>query len=150
MKKLASATGGTVLMSFEEVKPEDLGEAGLVEERKIGGEEMIFVEQCQNPKAVSILLRGGTEHVVDELERSMNDGLRVVACALEDGKYVARGGSAEIELVARQWQGSAQQVDVDPPMVLVVAVFEITLQWLAETEVQMEIGMLLCQSSQTL
>jgi thermosome len=101
MKKLASATGGTILMSLEEVKPEDLGEAGLVEERKIGGEEMIFVEQCLNPKAVSILLRGGTEHVVDELERSMNDGLRVVACALEDGKYVAGGGSTEIELALK-------------------------------------------------
>ena len=98
MKKLASATGGKILTSLEEVNAEDLGKAGLVEERKIGGEEMIFVEDCENPKAVSILLRGGTEHVVDELERGMNDALRVVAVALEDGKYVAGGGSAEIEL----------------------------------------------------
>ena len=101
MKQLASATGGKILMSLEEVQPEDLGDAGLVEERKVGGEEMIFVENCLNPKAVSILLRGGTEHVVDELERSMNDGLRVVACALEDGKYVAGGGSTEIELALK-------------------------------------------------
>jgi thermosome len=101
MKKLASATGGKILTSLEEVGAEDLGEAGLVEERKIGGEEMIFVEDCPNPKAVSILLRGGTEHVVDELERMMHDGLRVVACALEDGKYVAGGGSAEIELALK-------------------------------------------------
>ena len=101
MKKLASATGGKILTTLEEVKSEDLGSAGLVEERKISGEEMIFVEECQNPKAVSILLRGGTEHVVDELERGMNDGLRVVACALEDGKYVAGGGSAEIELALK-------------------------------------------------
>jgi len=98
MKKLASATGGKVLTTLEEIRPEDLGAAGVVEERKIGGEEMIFVEDCQNPKSVSILLRGGTEHVVDELERGMNDALRVTACALEDGKYVAGGGSAEIEL----------------------------------------------------
>jgi thermosome len=98
MKKLASATGGKVLTTLEEIRPEDLGAAGLVEERKIGGEEMIFVENCQNPKSVSILLRGGTEHVVDELERGMNDALRVTACALEDGKYVAGGGSAEIEM----------------------------------------------------
>ena len=101
MKKLASATGGKILTSLEEVRPEDLGYAGLVEERKIGGEEMIFVEDCNNPKAVSILLRGGTEHVVDELERGMNDALRVVSCAMEDGKYVAGGGATEIELALR-------------------------------------------------
>jgi len=101
MKKLASATGGKIQMSLEEIRPEDLGAAGLVEERKIGGEEMTFVEDCSNPKAVSILLRGGTEHVVDELERGMNDALRVVGVALEDGKYVAGGGAAEIELALR-------------------------------------------------
>jgi thermosome len=101
MKKLASATGGNVLTTLEEIQPEDLGAAGVVEERKIGGEEMIFVENCQNPKAVSILLRGGTEHVVDELERGMNDALRVTACAVEDGKYVAGGGATEIELAMR-------------------------------------------------
>jgi thermosome len=101
MKQLASATGGKILMSLEEVRPEDLGYAGLVEERKIGGEEMIFVEECKNPKAVSILLRGGTEHVVDELERGVNDALRVVVCAMEDGKYVAGGGAAEIELALK-------------------------------------------------
>jgi thermosome len=101
MKKLASATGGKILMSLEEIRPEDLGAAGLVEERKIGGEEMTFVEDCSNPKSVSILLRGGTEHVVDELERGMNDALRVVGVAIEDGKYVAGGGAAEIELALR-------------------------------------------------
>jgi len=76
MKKLARATGGQILTCLEEVRAEDLGDAGLVEERKISGEEMIFVENCQNPKAVSILLRGGTEHVVDELERGMHDALK--------------------------------------------------------------------------
>jgi len=101
MKQLASATGGKILTSMEEINLEDLGKAGLVEERKIGGEEMIFVEDCQNPKAVSILLRGGTEHVVDELERGMHDALRVVGVALEDGKYVAGGGAAEIELALK-------------------------------------------------
>ena len=101
MKKLASATGGRILTTLEEIKPEDLGTAGLVEERKIGGDEMIFVEDCKNPKAVTILLRGGTEHVVDELERGMTDALRVVACALEDGKYVAGGGATEIELALK-------------------------------------------------
>jgi len=102
MKKLASATGGKIQTSIMEgIAPVDLGKAGLVEERKIGGEEMIFVEECQNPKAVSILLRGGTEHVVDELERGMHDALKVVAVALEDGKYVAGGGAAEIELALK-------------------------------------------------
>jgi thermosome len=101
MKKLASATGGKILTTLEEIRPEDLGDAGVVEERKIGGEEMIFVENCPNPKAVSILLRGGTEHVVDELERGMYDALRVTACAVEDGKYVAGGGATEIELALR-------------------------------------------------
>ncbi|MBK5191034.1 MAG: TCP-1/cpn60 chaperonin family protein [Methanosarcinales archaeon] len=101
MKKLASATSGKILTSLEEVRPDDLGKAGQVEERKIGGEEMIFVEDCQNPKAVSILLRGGTEHVVDELERGMHDALKVIAVALEDGKYVAGGGAAEIELALK-------------------------------------------------
>ncbi|VUT26205.1 MAG: Thermosome subunit [Candidatus Methanolliviera sp. GoM_asphalt] len=98
MKKLASATGGKVLTTLEEIREEDLGNAGTVEERKIGGDEMIFVEDCKNPKSVSILLRGGTEHVVDELERGMYDALRVTACAVEDGKYVAGGGATEIEL----------------------------------------------------
>jgi len=101
MKKLASATGGKVLTTLEEIRPGDLGNAGIVEERKIGGDEMIFVENCQNPKSVSILLRGGTEHVVDELERGMNDALRVTACAVEDGKYVAGGGATEIELALK-------------------------------------------------
>ncbi len=101
MNKLASATGGKVLTTLEEIRPGDLGNAGLVEERKIGDEEMIFVENCQNPKSVSILLRGGTEHVVDELEREMNDALRVTACAVEDGKYVTGGGATEIELALK-------------------------------------------------
>jgi thermosome len=101
MKKLARATGGKILTSLDEIEPEDLGEAGVVEEEKIGGDEMIFVKDCQNPKSVSILLRGGTEHVVDELERGIHDALRVTACVLEDGKYVAGGGAPEIELALR-------------------------------------------------
>ncbi|MFZ2071294.1 MAG: thermosome subunit alpha [Halobacteriota archaeon] len=101
MKKLASATGGKILTTLEEIKSDDLGRAGLVEERKIGGDEMIFVEKCKNPKSVSILLRGGTEHVVDELERGMNDAIRVVGCVMEDRKYVVGGGATEIELALK-------------------------------------------------
>jgi thermosome len=101
MEKLARATGATIAKSLEGVSAKDLGQAGLVEERKYGEEEMIFVEQCKNPKAVTILLRGGSEHVVDELERGVNDGLRVVEAAIEDGKLVAGGGAAEVEVALR-------------------------------------------------
>ena len=62
---------------------------------------MTFVEQCKNPKAVSIIVRGGTEHVVDELERAINDALRVVAVVVEDKKVVAGGGAPETELSLR-------------------------------------------------
>ncbi|MEM2925013.1 MAG: thermosome subunit alpha [Methanocellales archaeon] len=101
MEKLARATGATIVKSLEGLSPKDLGSAGLVEERKYGEEEMIFVEQCKNPKAVTIILRGGSEHVVDELERGVNDGLRVVEAAIEDGKLVAGGGAAEVEVALR-------------------------------------------------
>ncbi|MDI6859468.1 MAG: thermosome subunit beta, partial [Methanocellales archaeon] len=101
MEKLARATDGRIVTSIEEITKSDLGKAGLVEERKIAGDEMIFVEECDNPKAVSLLLRGGTEHVVDELERSLHDALRVVGVAIEDGRLVAGGGSPEAELAIR-------------------------------------------------
>ncbi|MBS3815878.1 MAG: TCP-1/cpn60 chaperonin family protein [Hadesarchaea archaeon] len=101
MEKLARATGGEVITSVEDLTSEHLGKAGLVDERKIAGDEMIFVEECEDPKAVSVLIRGGTEHVVDEVERSMEDAIRVVGVAIEDGKIVAGGGAPEIELAKR-------------------------------------------------
>jgi len=101
LKKLAKATGARVSTSIDEMTKADLGVAGLVEERKIGDENMIFVEQCKDPKAVSLILRGGTEHVVDELERAIHDALRVVGVVVEDKKYVAGGGSTEVELALR-------------------------------------------------
>ncbi len=73
----------------------------MVEERKIAGEQMIFVEQCRNPKSVTIFVRGGTQHVVDEAERAVMDGIGSVAGAIEEGKIVAGGGSIEMELSAR-------------------------------------------------
>ena len=78
MEKLARATGGALISSIDAISADELGVAGLVEERKVGGEEMIFVEKCKNPKAVSIIIKGGTEHVVDELGRALEDALRVV------------------------------------------------------------------------
>ncbi len=98
MEKLARATGGNVVTSIKELSADDLGEAGVVEERKIAGDEMIFVENCKNPKAVTILVRGGTEHVVDETERALNDAIHVVAEVLKYPKIVAGGGAAEIAI----------------------------------------------------
>jgi len=92
---LAKATGGRVITSIDDLNKDDLGFAGIVEEKKISGDQMIFVRECKNPKAVSILIRGGTEHVVDELERAMEDAIGGVASALEVGKVVAGGGAPE-------------------------------------------------------
>jgi thermosome len=101
MEKLARATGGKVITSIHEISKDDLGKAGLVEERKVSDDKMTFVQQCDNPKSVSIILRGGTVHVVDELDRAMEDALRVVGVALEDKMLVAGGGAPEVELALR-------------------------------------------------
>jgi len=109
MEKLARATGGKVVTNLDDLSANDLGHAGLVEERKIAEDKMIFVEECKNPKAVGILIRGGTEHVVDEVERGVHDGICVVAAAVEDGELVAGGGAPEIE-VAKQLREHAETV----------------------------------------
>jgi len=98
MEKLAKATGGKVVTKLDELSKDDLGFAKQVYEKKIGDDEMTFVTGCKNPKAVSILLRGGTEHVVDELERSLEDATSVVAVAIEDGKVISGGGSSAMEI----------------------------------------------------
>lgn len=99
--KLSRATGGKIITSLDEIAPETLGHAGLVEERMVGNGEMIFITECKNPDTYSILLRGGTEHVVTSLNRAMHDALRVVGVTIEDGKLVAGGGSPEMELSLR-------------------------------------------------
>ena len=98
MEKLAKATGGKIVTKLDELSKDDLGNAKLVFEKKIGDDEMTFVTGCKNPKAISILIRGGTEHVVDEVERSLEDALSVVACAVEDGKVITGGGAAATEI----------------------------------------------------
>ncbi|MHC1625296.1 MAG: thermosome subunit beta [Methermicoccaceae archaeon] len=98
IEKLAKATGATIITSLEEMTPDDLGIAEVVEERKIGGESLIFITGCKNPKATSILIRGGSEHVLDSIEKSLEDALRVVEAVVETGQMVAGGGSPEIEL----------------------------------------------------
>ncbi|HPY60191.1 MAG TPA: thermosome subunit alpha [Methanospirillum sp.] len=101
MEKLNRATGASIISSIDAIQGSELGYAGIVEERKISGEEMIFVEECKNPKAVSIIVRGGTEHVVAELDRAFEDAIRVVGVVLEDKKCVAGGGAPETELSLR-------------------------------------------------
>ncbi len=101
MEKLAKATGAKIVTNVRDLTPEDLGEAELVEQRKVAGENMIFVEGCKNPKAVTILIRGGTEHVVDEVERALEDAVKVTKDIVEDGKILAAGGAPEIELAIR-------------------------------------------------
>jgi len=100
-ENLARATGATVVNSVDAISAKDLGTAGLVEERKVSGGEMIFVSKCKNPKAVSIIIRGGTEHVVDELERAVHDALMVVSVVVDGKKIVAGGGAPETELSLR-------------------------------------------------
>ena len=101
IEKLAKATGAKIITDLRDIKAEDLGEAELVEERKVGEDKMVFVTGCKNPRAVTILVRGGTEHIVDEIARGIEDAVRAVACAIEDGKVVAGGGAPEIELSLR-------------------------------------------------
>lgn len=109
MEKLAKATGGTVVTNLKELKPEHLGKAGIVEEVKLANDKVVYVRDCKNPKAVTIVIRGGTEHVVDEGERALNDSLSVVRDVLEDQKMVAGGGAPETE-VAKRLRGYAESI----------------------------------------
>ncbi len=101
MEKMAKATGGNVVTSIDELTETDLGKAKLVEERKIGDDKWVFIEGCENPKAVTILIRGSTEKIVDEAERSLHDALCVVRDVVQAPKVVAGGGAPEMEMAAR-------------------------------------------------
>ena len=101
MEKLAKATGARIVSNLDDLSAEDLGYARIVEEKKIGGEQMTFVRECKDPKAVTILVRGSTEHVVDEIDRSVEDAVGAVSSAIEVGKIVAGAGSPEAELARR-------------------------------------------------
>jgi len=101
MEKLAKATGGSVIGTLKDLSKEALGQAKLVEEVKVGEDRLVFVRDCKNPKAVTIMIRGGSEHVVDEAERSLHDAICVVRNAVEDGKILAGGGAPEAELSKR-------------------------------------------------
>ncbi len=101
IEKLAKATGAKIVTSIKDIRPEDLGTAGLVEERKVGEEKMVFVEQCPNPRAVTILLRGAADRVLDEAERSMQDALHVIRDLYREPKIVPGGGAFEMEIARR-------------------------------------------------
>jgi len=107
MEKLAKATGGKIITNLDDISPKDLGYAELVEERKIGDDKMTFIEGCKNPKSVAILIRGGTERIVAEAERSIHDALCVARDVVREPKVVAGGGSPELE-VARALREYAQ------------------------------------------
>ncbi|MCL4329586.1 MAG: TCP-1/cpn60 chaperonin family protein [Candidatus Thermoplasmatota archaeon] len=118
IEKLAKATGASIASSLEELTSSDLGEAELVEQRKIDDDYMTFVTGCKNPKALSIFVRGGTEHVVDEIERSIIDSIHVVVAAVEDGKYTSGGGSSASEIATKLQEyarkvGGRQQLAIE-------------------------------------
>ena len=98
MEKLAKATGARIVTSLEDLEESDLGYAGVVQEKKISGEQMVFVEKCKDPKSVTLFLRGGTQQVVDEEERAIVDVIGAVSAAVKDGKYVIGGGAIEVSI----------------------------------------------------
>ena len=101
MQALAKATNATVLSRLNDLTQKELGFAKAVVEKKISGDNMVFVEECKNPKSVSLLVRGGTEHVVDEAERAVHDSIGAVTSAISNGKIVYGGGSCEVEVALK-------------------------------------------------
>ncbi len=101
LQKLSKATGATLFQDVTDIRAEDLGAADVVEEKDLHGSKMTFLLGCKEEKTSSVILHGGTTHIVDSLKRAMNDALCVIGVALEDGNIVAGGGSPEIELALR-------------------------------------------------
>ncbi len=98
IKALARSTGARVVSNIADITEDDLGFAGSVAEKDVGGDQRIFVEDVEDAKAVTMILRGGTDHVVDEVERAIDDSLGVVSVTLEDGQVLPGGGAPETEL----------------------------------------------------
>ena len=98
IERLEKATGARVATNLDDLSTEDLGIAGQVYEKKIFDEVLLFIEDCIDPKAVSIILRGSTKHVAEEIERAVDDAIGVVAATVEDGQVVAGGGAPEIAI----------------------------------------------------
>ncbi|MEM0246235.1 MAG: thermosome subunit alpha [Desulfurococcaceae archaeon] len=101
LEKLERASGGKIVSSIRDLKPDDLGYAELVEERKVGNDKMVFIEGCKNPKAVTILVRGASDMVLDEIERSLKDALNVLRNVMRVPYIVAGGGAVELEVAMK-------------------------------------------------
>jgi len=110
MTKLAKATGARIVSNVKELSPNDLGSAKLVEERLVETDRWVFVEECKNPKAVSILVRGGSQRIVDEAERSVHDALMAVKDAVVYPKVVVGGGAPEAHVAykVREWANTLE------------------------------------------
>ncbi|OIO43173.1 thermosome subunit [Candidatus Pacearchaeota archaeon CG1_02_39_14] len=130
MDKLARATGGKIVSNMGEVSEENFGKAGIVEEIRKGDDGMVYVKDCENPKAVTILVKGSTVHVVDEIERAVKDGIGDVIAAVKSKKVVAGGGAVEIELSKRLRQYSRTLGGREQ---LAVEVFADALEFIPET-----------------
>jgi chaperonin GroEL (HSP60 family) len=101
MEKIARATSGKIISNLNDLSKEQLGRAEIVEEAKKGDEALTYIRGCSNPRAVTIVVRGGTSHVIDEVERAIKDGLGDVISSVRGGKIVAGGGAVEMELSKR-------------------------------------------------
>jgi chaperonin GroEL (HSP60 family) len=110
MLKLSKATGAKIVNNLDDLDAKDLGSADLVEERKIETDKWVFIEGCKNPKAVTILVRGGSQRVVDEAERSMHDALMVTKDVLERPEIVAGGGATEA-YIANELRGWSSNLE---------------------------------------
>ncbi len=118
IEKLSKATGGMIYTNLNDITPEKLGFAGLVEERKIMNDSWIFIEKCKDPKSVVILIRGGTELIIDEVDRAIHDALCVTRDVVEDEKIVGGGGAPEVEVAIQlrkyaQTLGGREQLAVE-------------------------------------
>jgi len=108
MTKLAKATGGRVTTNLDDISEKDLGTADLVQQKKVESDKWVFIQGCRNPKSVTLLIRGASQRVVDEVDRSMHDALMVVKDVIEKPEIVAGGGSPEayIATVLKDWADS--------------------------------------------
>jgi len=109
MEALSKATGAQIITNIEDISPDDLGNASRIEEKKIGESDMTFITGCPEAKSVSVLLRGGTEHVVDEIRRAFDDAVGVVSVAWEDGAVLTGGGSV-LASISRELRSYAETV----------------------------------------
>ena len=98
IEKLSKATGAKIVSKLDQLSANSLGSAGIVEERRIGNDNMVFIEECSDPKAISLLIRGGTQMIVDEADRALHDALCVVRNLVNEPKAIIGGGAPEIEV----------------------------------------------------